>query len=182
MSSSILKTVIHIVVFAAATLTLSNCSRSDAESEPQRFAHQAPEFVGLDGWLNSAPLKMSALRGKVVLVEFWTHGCINCIRVLPHVSRWHQSYKDRGLVIVGVHTPESSAENSRASIQAAIERFGIQYPVALDSASKTWDAFGNRYWPALYLIDRNGFIVMKHYGEGDYEQTEARIRALLGDR
>lgn len=142
----------------------------------------APDFQGISHWINSAPLTMQQLRGKVVLVEFWTYECINCIHVLPHVKQWHERYKDQGLVVVGVHTPEFGHERVRANVERAVKRFGIEYPVAQDNGYQTWNAFSNRYWPALYLIDQNGRIVYRHFGEGAYAETEARIRGLLSAR
>lgn len=142
----------------------------------------APEFTGIERWFNSPPLTMAGLKGKVVLVEFWTYECINCIHVMPHVKQWHQRYHDQGLVVVGVHTPEYDEERIAANVKAAIGRFGIQYPVAQDNGYRTWDAYGNRFWPALYLVDRDGKVVYRHYGEGDYDVTEARIRELLSTR
>jgi thiol-disulfide isomerase/thioredoxin len=144
-------------------------------------AAAAPEFSGIERWLNSPPLSMQSLRGKVVLVDFWTYTCINCIRTLPHVKSWHEKYKDKGLVVVGVHTPEYPFERATANVQAAIKRFGIAYPVAQDNRYATWQAYSNQYWPAVYLIDRQGRIAYTHFGEGAYEQTEARIRALLDE-
>ncbi|WP_420997300.1 redoxin domain-containing protein [Cupriavidus sp. 30B13] len=143
---------------------------------------KAPEFVGIGRWLNSEPLAMSSLRGKVVLVDFWTYGCINCVRTLPHVTQWYDKYRDQGLVVVGVHTPEFAAEKSTANVQAAIKRFGIRYPVAQDNAYATWGAYGNQYWPALYLVDADGRIVYQHFGEGRYAETEATIQRLLAQR
>ncbi len=142
-------------------------------------ASAAPEFNGIDRWLNSPPLSMQSLRGKVVLLDFWTYTCINCIRTLPYVKSWHEKYKDKGLVVVGVHTPEYPFERSTANVEAAIKRFGIPYPVAQDNRYATWQAYANQYWPAVYLIDRQGRIAYTHFGEGAYAQTEARIRALL---
>ena len=139
----------------------------------------APEFSGISHWINSPPLTMAKLRGKVVLVEFWTYDCINCIHVIPHVKQWHERYKDQGLVVVGVHTPEYGHERILGNLEKAVKRFDITYPVAQDNDYETWNAYGNRYWPALYLIDGNGRIVYRHYGEGGYEATEARIRHLL---
>ena len=141
----------------------------------------APAFAGIDTWLNSAPLTMDQMRGKVVLVDFWTYTCINCIRTLPHVKSWHQKFKDRGLVVVGVHTPEFPYERSTSNVQAANKRFGISYPVAQDNRYATWDAYSNRYWPAVYLINKKGEIVYKHFGEGAYMETEEKIRALLAE-
>jgi len=140
----------------------------------------APEFTGIDRWYNSAPLTMAGLKGKVVLVEFWTFACINCVHVMPHVKEWHKQYQDKGLVVVGVHTPELPEEYSAANLRAAIRRFDITYPVAQDNGYRTWNAYGNQYWPALYLIDRDGRLVYSHFGEGNYDETERRVRALLG--
>ncbi|MCY0857128.1 thioredoxin family protein [Cupriavidus sp. D39] len=142
----------------------------------------APEFAGIDQWLNSPPLSMKALRGKVVLVDFWTYSCINCIHTLPYVKQWHEKYKDQGLVVVGVHTPEYPLEKSTANVQRALKRFDIRYPVAQDNSYATWSAFHNQYWPATYLIDAEGRIVYQHFGEGRYAETEAAIRKLLAER
>ncbi len=140
----------------------------------------APGFTGIEHWINSEPLRMEDLRGKVVLVEFWTYSCINCIRVMPHVKQWHARYRDKGLVVVGVHTPEYGYERSTENVEAAVKRFGIAYPVAQDNGYRTWNAYGNRYWPALYLVDQDGRVVYRHFGEGDYARTEATIRQTLG--
>ena len=139
----------------------------------------APDFVGIDKWLNSDPLTIKALSGKVVLVDFWTYSCINCIRTLPYVTRWYDSYKDKGLVVVGVHTPEFAFEKETKNVQDAIKRFGIHYPVAQDNNYLTWNDYSNQYWPAEYLIDKSGKIVYVHFGEGNYDHTENAIRELL---
>lgn len=139
----------------------------------------APELVGLGPWFNSPPLTLAALRGQVVLVDFWTHGCINCLRTLPHVRRWAERHRDAGLVVIGVHSPEFAYERSPARVQTAIRRFGIGHPVALDNDHATWKAWANPYWPAHYLVDRAGRIRYRHFGEGDYDRTEAAILALL---
>ena len=141
----------------------------------------APDFTGIDHWLNSAPLTMAGLRGKVVLVDFWTYSCINCIRTLPYVEGWYQKYAADGLVIVGVHTPEFVFEHDTGNVSAAMARFGITYPVAQDNEFATWQAYNNEYWPADYLIDATGHIRSVHFGEGDYLQTEADIRSLLAE-
>jgi len=141
----------------------------------------APEFTGIQQWLNSEPLTMSQLRGKVVLVDFWTYTCINCIRTLPYVKSWHKKYKDQGLVVVGVHTPEYPFERSTDNVKTAIKRFGITYPVAQDNKYATWSAYNNQYWPAFYLIDKQGKVVYQHFGEGAYAATEAKIRTLLAE-
>lgn len=150
---------------------------------PSYYDHgAAPEFTGIEQWLNSPPLTMAQLRGKVVLVDFWTYACINCLRTLPHVNRWAESYRDQGLVVVGVHTPEFAFERSTRNLQTAMQRFGVKHPVAQDNRYATWKAYENQYWPAKYLMDARGHIRYKHFGEGRYEETEAAIRALLAAR
>jgi thiol-disulfide isomerase/thioredoxin len=139
----------------------------------------APEFVGISNWFNSGPLSMSGLRGKVVLVDFWTYGCVNCVNTLPHVTQLYAKYKDRGLVVVGVHTPEFPFERSASNLQSALKRHGITYPVAQDNNSRTWDAYRNQYWPAQYIVDQNGRIVFHHDGEGQYDEIERTIQRLL---
>lgn len=140
---------------------------------------QAPEFDGIDNWFNSPPLAMSQLRGKVVLIDFWTYDCVNCLNTLPHVKRWHEKYKDQGLVVIGVHTPEFAFERETPKLQAAIRRLGVAYPVAQDNRFRTWSAWRNQYWPALYLVDREGRVVFHHAGEGDYDRIEQEIRQAL---
>lgn len=140
----------------------------------------APEFTGIDNWLNSDPLTLQSLRGKVVLVDFWTYSCINCIRTLPYVTGWYEKYKDDGLVVVGVHTPEFAFEKDTSNVQTALKRYNINYPVAQDNDYGTWQVYGNEYWPAHYLIDQNGKIVYVHFGEGNYQETEQAIQQLLG--
>lgn len=139
----------------------------------------APNFVGIDHWLNSDPLTISQLRGRVVLVDFWTYSCINCIRTLPHVTSWYDTYKDQGFVVIGVHAPEFAFEQDTGNVAAAIKQYGIHYPVAQDNELTTWTAYSNQYWPAEYLIDARGNIRDSHFGEGDYDQTERNIRTLL---
>ncbi len=140
----------------------------------------APEFEGISQWLNvTIPLSMQSLRGKVVLVDFWTYSCINCVRTLPHLTAWYERYKDDGLVILGVHTPEFAFERETQNVQNAIKQFNITYPVALDNDYGTWKNYQNHYWPAEYLIDAKGHIRHTHYGEGSYDHMEEAIRALL---
>jgi thiol-disulfide isomerase/thioredoxin len=122
---------------------------------------------------------MKQLRGKVILVDFWTYDCINCINTLSHVVRWHDKYKDKGLVVIGVHTPEYAFERKTENVRTALKRFDIRYPVAQDNRYATWNAYNNRYWPAFYLVNKKGQVVYTHFGEGQYEQTEARIQQLL---
>jgi thiol-disulfide isomerase/thioredoxin len=139
----------------------------------------APNFVGINNWFNSAPLSMASLRGKVVLVDFWTYGCVNCVNTLPRVTELYAKYRDRGLVVVGVHTPEFPFERSASNVQAALKRHGITYPVAQDNDSQTWNAYHNQYWPAQYIVDQSGKIVFQHDGEGQYEQIDRTIARLL---
>ena len=139
----------------------------------------APDFVGITKWFNSAPLDMASLRGKVVLVDFWTYGCVNCVNTLPHVTALYEKYKDRDLVVVGVHTPEFPFERSAGNVQAALKRHGITYPVAQDNDSRTWNAYRNQYWPAQYIVDQNGKIVFQHAGEGQYQEIERTVARLL---
>jgi len=139
----------------------------------------APDFAGINNWFNSKPLNIADLRGKVVLVDFWTYGCVNCVNTLPHVTDLYAKYKDKGLVVVGVHTPEFPFERSAANVQAALKRHGITYPVAQDNDSKTWNAYQNQYWPAQYIIDQNGKIVFQHEGEGRYDEIDRTVAKLL---
>src|SRR6202011_4444485 len=139
----------------------------------------APNFVGIGNWFNSAPLSMAGLRGKVVLVDFWTYGCVNCVNTLPHVAELYAKYRDRGLVVVGVHTPEFPFERSASNVRAALKRHGITYPVAQDNDSQTWHAYRNQSWPAQYIIDQSGKIVFQHEGEGQYDQIDRTIARLL---
>jgi cytochrome c biogenesis protein CcdA/thiol-disulfide isomerase/thioredoxin len=140
----------------------------------------APQFQGLTSWINSPPLSISQEKGKVVLVDFWTYSCINCIRSIPYVEKWYQTYEKDGLVVVGVNTPEFAFEHNPANVQAAVLRDGITYPVALDNDYDTWNAFQNDSWPADYLIDKTGNIRYVSLGEGDYGTTEKAIQQLLG--
>jgi len=143
----------------------------------------APEFVGINNWLNLSPdkqsLTLSELKGKVVLVDIWTYTCINCIRTLPHITSWYEKYKDQGFVVVGVHSPEFEFEKDTKNVEDAIKQYGINYPVAQDNDFKTWKAYNNQYWPAKYLIDKDGKVRYFHFGEGKYEETEMAIQELL---
>jgi cytochrome c biogenesis protein CcdA/thiol-disulfide isomerase/thioredoxin len=141
----------------------------------------AQNFQGIDAWINSKPLTIDRLRGKVVLVDFWTYSCINCLRTLPHLEAWDRRYRKAGLVIVGVHTPEFAFEHVVSNVREATKRLGVRYPVAVDNKYKTWDAYGNNVWPAEYLIDRSGRIREYKPGEGRYDDTERKIQELLGE-
>jgi len=156
-------------------------SREAAASSSLRDFGRAPEFAGISEWINSEPLTMQKLRGKVVLVDFWTYSCINCLRTFPHLKAWNRTYRKRGLVIVGVHTPEFAFEYVHGNVRSAVRRLGLEHPVAIDNEYETWNAYENQYWPAKYLIDRNGHLRYFHFGEGEYDTTEARIRTLLGE-
>lgn len=141
---------------------------------------KAAEFSGIDKWLNTErPIKIADLKGKVILVDFWTYTCINCIRTLPHVTGWYEKYKDNGFVVIGVHTPEFEFEKKTTNVQDAMKKFKINYPVAQDNNFTTWNAYQNQYWPAEYLIDTNGNIRHTHFGEGEYDKTEMAIKELL---
>jgi cytochrome c biogenesis protein CcdA/thiol-disulfide isomerase/thioredoxin len=148
----------------------------DGLSEP----YAAPEFASIESWLNTQPLTMQSLRGKVVLIDFWTYSCINCVRTLPYITEWDRKYRDQGLVIIGVHAPEFEFEKKLSNVEVALTHHGIRYPVALDNQLATWDNFHNQYWPAHYLIDATGKVVYTHFGEGKYAVTENNIRYLLG--
>ena len=145
---------------------------------------RAPEFTGNSAWLNTPgdkPLTLASLRGKVVLVDFWTYSCINCIRTLPHLRAWYDAYHKDGFEIVGVHTPEFAFEHVLSNVRGATQRLGVTWPVALDNDYKTWTAYSNQYWPAEYLIDKQGRVREAHFGEGEYGATEASIRSLLAE-
>src|SRR3954471_3764430 len=144
----------------------------------------APRFIGLTDWINTPggkPLTLQGLRGKVVLIDFWTYSCVNCLRTLPHLKAWDARYRKDGLVIVGVHTPEFAFEHVPSNVRAAVKKLGVRYPVALDNQYGTWTAYHNQYWPAEYLIDRTGRLRHTHFGEGNYGETEQTIRHYLGD-
>jgi thiol-disulfide isomerase/thioredoxin len=172
-----------IVLVIVAILAIAQYGPSVLLSEEttRQDSRPAPEFSEISAWLNSPPLTMESLHGKVVLVQFWTYSCINCLRTLPYVTRWHEQYKDKGLVVVGVHTPEFAFEKERTNVETAIKRLGIHYPVAQDNQYRTWRAFGNQYWPAAYLIDRSGTVVATQFGEGGYQQMENTIARLVGE-
>jgi len=154
---------------SATATTLINCG-------------QAPNFTGITAWLNTpgaAPLSLAQLRGKVVLVDFWTYSCINCQRTLPHVEAWYKDYAKDGLVVVGVHTPEFNFEHVVSNVKSQAASLGVKYPIAVDDEYKTWDAYDNEYWPADYLIDAHGDVRHVSFGEGGYSDTETLIRRLL---
>ena len=153
---------------------------SAAESQPALGDEGSmPDLGGATAWINSSPLSRNSLRGKVVLIDFWTYSCINCLRTLPYVEGWAAKYKDAGLVVIGVHTPEFAFEKDRSNVEKAVRDLKVAYPVAIDSDYKIWQAFHNEYWPAHYFIDGKGRIRYHHYGEGQYDESERVIQQLL---
>lgn len=172
---------------AASTSFTSPSARVASANAGQGYRSSLPvegTFPSLDGavkWLNSEPLTTEQLRGKVVLIDFWTYSCINCIRTIPYVRAWAEKYKDQGLVVIGVHAPEFAFEKRISNVERAIQNFAISYPVAVDNDFKIWRAFRNSYWPAHYFIDAQGQIRHHHFGEGDYEESERVIQELLAE-
>jgi thiol-disulfide isomerase/thioredoxin len=177
------------LLFGLIALILFGCapqasSQPQADSAVPKLASlpdlgPAPELTN-DSWLNvDAPLRLADLRGKVVLIEMWTFGCINCQNVMPSLKDWHSTYKDAGLIIIGNHYPEFSYEEDLDNVKNAIVKYGIEYAVTQDNDGATWRAYENRYWPTLYLIDKQGHIRYVHIGEGNYKETEKNIKALL---
>jgi thiol-disulfide isomerase/thioredoxin len=160
------------VLLVVAALTSAQASASDLAPDPVSATAQ---------WLNSPPLTSEMLRGKVVLVEFWTYGCINCLHTLPYVKAWNAKYRSEGLLVVGVHTPEFAFEKDKGNVERAIRDLGITYPVVMDNQYEIWNAYKNRYWPAQYLIDAQGRIRHQHFGEGAYQETEGMIQTLLAE-
>jgi thiol-disulfide isomerase/thioredoxin len=164
---------------AAVALLAAAVLATAAEANGQQML---PDLSGATSWLNSPPLNREQLKGKVVLVDFWTYSCINCLRSLPYLRAWDAKYRASGLVIIGVHTPEFEFETDPANIEKALRKFGITYPVAVDSKRRIWSAFHNEYWPAHYFIDAHGKIRYHHFGEGEYEESERWIQKLLKER
>ena len=167
-----------IIAIIACTAFCSG-AKADSLQDGLSAPYSAPEFGGLT-WLNSKPLTMSELKGKVVLVDFWTYSCINCLRTLSHITEWDKKYRDKGLVIIGIHAPEFAFEKDANNVKQALAKYGINYPVAQDNDGVTWNNFNNQYWPAHYLISKEGKVVYTHFGEGNYDKTENNIRYLLG--
>ncbi len=163
------------------TVTTTPVSMDAAQKAGQY--ERVPELVDPSGFINTEPFKISDLVGKkVILVDFWTYSCINCQRTLPYLTAWYAKYRDQGLEIVGIHSPEFDFEKERANVEAAVKQFGIEYPVVMDNNHTTWSNFRNRYWPHEYLVDIDGYIVHDHIGEGGYAETEQEIQKLLNER
>ncbi|MCA9324512.1 cytochrome c biogenesis protein DipZ [Candidatus Saccharibacteria bacterium] len=160
----------------------STQSSSSASSDKQHYnvnPYDAPELTGIVDWINTDPLTLQELRGKVVLIDFWTYSCINCQRTQPYLNKWYDRYHDKGFVIIGVHAPEFAFEKVKANVANAVKEEGIKYPVAMDNNFATWRAYENQYWPAKYLIDKDGQVRYTHFGEGAYDETEGIIQDLL---
>lgn len=179
----IMLSVFYLILSQSISLSSAQVKTSNNVSEIQHgllTSYLAPPIEGIDAWINSPPLKINELKGKVVLIDFWTYSCINCIRTLPYLKDWYAKYHNKGLVIIGVHAPEFEFEKNLSNVQTAVLNDGILYPVALDNHFVTWQNYHNQYWPAHYLINRDGYVVYQHFGEGNYDITENNIRALLG--
>jgi len=180
----------RLVAFVAPSSAQSQPVKTDADPAMMMSAGgnsagvpgMLPDLSGASAWINSPPLTAESLRGKVVVIDFWTYSCINCLRTLPYVNAWYGKYKDSGLVVLGVHTPEFPFEKDETNVRKAVRDLGIDYPVAMDNDYRIWRAFNNEYWPAHYFIDAAGRVRYHHFGEGDYEESEAWIRSLLEER
>lgn len=174
------------LIFVASAIFYIESQKPSVDIQKQNKTQgkypSAPDFAGIDKWINSEPLKIEQLRGKVVLVDFWTYTCINCIRTLPYLKDWDSKYRDKGLVIVGIHTPEFEFEKKYENVLKAVNNYQLKYPVAQDNNYVTWSLYQNRYWPHKFLIDIDGYIRYDHIGEGAYEETEKMIQALLQER
>jgi len=161
------------VILIGTALTFAQASTND------RFHDSLAPIVASSHWINSPPLTSEMLRGKVVLVDFWTYSCSNCLNALPYVKAWNEKYRAQGLVVIGVQTPEFPDEMIQRNIEQAVKRLGVTYPVAIDNQYEIWNAYDNKYWPAQYLIDAHGHLRFQHYGEGAYQEIESNIQALL---
>jgi len=174
-----------VMIMAAASLAdvssawVAGLAGSGESTPGQVVGKPAPELSGTGAWINSPPLQLQALRGRPVLVDFWTWDCVNCLRSLPVIERLHQRFAGRGLVVIGVHTPEFAHERPLESVQAAVQRLGLHYPVVQDNDYRVWKAFENRYWPAAWLIDSDGRVVYRHEGEGGEAELAAAIEGVL---
>ena len=162
-------------------LVLRPSAAAQTDTVPLADLGPAPELTGITAWINTEPTSLAALRGKVVLVHFWTFGCINCIHVQPYVKAWYERYAAEGFVVLGVHTPELSFERDIANVREAVAKADVRFPVAFDPSYATWNAYANSYWPAFYFVDKAGHIRHVHFGEGDYDGSEAVIRELLAE-
>ncbi len=171
----------HVEKTCYARKRLGQRCLASSTAQAEKDFGPAPAFIGISTWINSKPLTIAGLRGRVVLVDFWTYSCINCLRALPHLKAWDAAYRKAGLTIVGVHTPEFAFEHVVSNVRKATRELGVRYPVAIDNGYATWDAYQNGAWPTEYLIDRRGVIREIKEGEGRYDETERTIRRLLGE-
>lgn len=161
-------------------INFSSAHSNKTDSSPLPTLYPVLEFSRLANWINSREIKsMQELRGKVVLVDFWTYSCFNCVNTFPYVQGWHEKFKDEGLVVLGIHAPEFAFERDSDNVKKAVKKYGLTYPIALDNGFKLWRAYRNRYWPAFYLIDKQGMVRYTHFGEGRYKEMEAAIASLL---
>ena len=164
-------------------IDLQNNTSDNIDIEKKQFLRKAPMLEGISGYLNTDSEKIkSEIEGNVVLYDFWTYSCINCIRTLPYLTAWDEKYKDDGLVIIGIHSPEFEFEKDFENVEFAVKKFGIEYPVVQDNEKEIWNDFQNRYWPRKYIADHEGYIRFDHIGEGDYQQTEKVIQQLIKER
>ena len=173
-----------VIAIAAGWSRQLHAGSETGEHAMQTTLAAGGDFPGFDGatkWINSAPLTPESLRGKVVLVDFWTFGCYNCLNALPHVKALEAKYRDQGLVVIGVHTPEFPREKDEQNVRDEVKRLGVVYPVVMDNDYRIWKAFGNEYWPAAYFIDASGKIRYHHFGEGEYEQQDKVVQQLLAE-
>ncbi|MGE0644058.1 MAG: redoxin domain-containing protein [Nitrospira sp.] len=169
--------VFRVLVIASIVMLAGWWSLRPADA---MIGKRAPDIASAT-WLNSVPLQMADLRGKVLLVEFWTFGCYNCRNVEPYVKQWHQKYADQGLVVIGVHSPEFSYEREAENVKRYVKEHDIRFPVPIDNEFLIWNQYGNRYWPAMYLIDKRGIIRFIKIGEGGYSEMERQIQVLLAE-
>ena len=185
--ASIFFTIIAVGIFSISyyyeEIDLKRTTTDDSTIGDKTFLRKSPELQGISGYINTSQEEINKqLEGKVVLYDFWTYSCINCIRTLPHLTAWDEKYSDEGLVILGIHTPEFEFEKKYENVVFATEKFGIEYPVVQDNEKEIWDDFQNRYWPRKYIADHEGYIRFDHIGEGAYKETEEVIQLLLKER
>ena len=178
-ATSITYSITGLLFFFGPPLKTQPSSATAAGDPKVLIGEHAPE-ISEGRWINSTPLKLSDLREKVVLLEFWTYGCYNCRNTIPYLNRWYRKYAGDGFEIIGVHTPQFAAEKEFFRVAHEVGELGIRYPVVTDNDMKTWGAYHQEYWPVLYLIDKKGTVLYVHIGEGGYEETEAMIKKLMG--
>ena len=166
-----------VVVLAFAGMTTKN----GAGDESPLIGNNAPELA-TGTWLNSEPMTLASLKGKVVLLEFWTYGCYNCRNTLPAIKSWYKKYTGQNFTVIGVHTPEFSSEKILSNVRKRVKELGVEYPVVTDNEYNTWDAYHQEYWPVVYLIDKKGIIRYAHIGEGAYDETEREIQNLIAEK